>query len=174
MTEADLPEPTPGAQRVIRENGHTIKITTTAETGFHSGRARYRLECIDCGDAYGAAVIHEATTGPVERVNQHILNRPVTWPEGLDWNNTGRWAVVTLIAGSSGSGWTVYPSVSVSRWEGREHAERMAADRRKEGKVFTAVLDWGDDLKGLVGGHLIGIPRVRVALEAQGVSFQES
>src|SRR5262249_25161240 len=133
MTEADLPGPTPGAQRMIRENGHTIEITTTAETGFHSGRARYRLECIDCGDVYGAVVIHEATTGPVELVSQHIQNRPRNWPEGLDWNNTGCWAVVTLIAGSSGRGWTIHPSVSVSRWESGEYATRMAAGRRKEG-----------------------------------------
>jgi hypothetical protein len=174
MTEADLPEPTPGAQRVIQENGHMIEITTTVETGFHSGRARYRLECIDCGDIHSAAVLHEATTGPIELVNQHVQNRPRNWPEGLDWNNTGRWAVVTLIAGSSGNGWTVYPSVSVSRWESSEHAKREAADRRKEGTVFAAVLDWGDDLKGLVGGRLLSVPRIRAALEAQGVSFQES
>jgi len=171
MTEADLPGRTPGAQRLIRENGHMIEITTTAETGFHSGRARYRLECIDCGTVYSAAVIHEATTGPVELVNQHIQSRPRIWVDGLDWNNTGRWAVVMLIAGSSGEGWTVHASIGVSRWESQEYATAYAERRRKAGLVATAVLDWGDDLKQ---EHLFTNARVRAALEAQGVSFRGS
>jgi len=165
MTEADLPGPTPGADRVIRENGHMITITTVARFP----RPSYRLECADC-----ETVIHEETTGPRTLVALHVVNRPINWPEGLDWNNTGRWAVVMLIPGSSSDRWTIHPSVSVSRWESGEHAERMAADRRKENAVFTAVLDWGDDLKGLVGARLLSVPRVRAALEAQGVSFQES
>lgn len=170
MTEADLPSPTPGSLRVIRENSHMIEITTTAETGFHSGRARYRLECIDCGTLDSAFLIHEATTGPVELVNRHVLARPRVWPEGLDWNNTGRWAVVMLIAGSSNDRWTVHPSIAVSRWESQEYAARHAQDRRKDGVVWTAVLDWADDLKH---EHLFTNARVRAALEAQGVSFQE-
>jgi len=135
MTEADLPGPTPGAQRMIRENGHMIEITTTAETGFHSGRARYRLECIDCGDIHSAAVIHEATTGPVELINQHIQNRPRIWPEGLDWNGTGRWAVIMVVAGSSGNGWTIYASIGVSRWETWDHATTHADRRREKGLI---------------------------------------
>lgn len=167
MTDGDLPEPRPGALRVIRENGHVIEITTVANGPSPS----YRLECIDCGDVSAAALLHEATTRPVELVAKHVVNRPRLWPEGLDWDHTGRWAVVMLIAGASGNGWTVHPSLSMSRWESQEHAHLHAQDRRKDGLVWAAVLDWGDDLKH---EHLFTNARVRAVLEAQGVSFQEA
>lgn len=37
------------------------------ETGFNTGRQRYRVRCVTCD-----VVIHPATTGPVIRVNQHL------------------------------------------------------------------------------------------------------
>jgi hypothetical protein len=164
VTESDLPSLLDGV-RTIRENGHMIEITAVNMPGF-----RYRLECIDCGTVEAAALIHEATTQPIELVAQHIVNRPLLWPDGLDWNNTGRWAVVMVIAGSSGSRWTIHPSIGTSRWESLEHAAAYADNRRKKGLIVTAVLDWGDDLKQ---EHLFDNARVRAALEAQGMSFRE-
>lgn len=156
-----LPDSTiPGSSRVIRENGHMIEISFA-----DPARLLLRLECVDCN-----AVLHEAVADPREVVALHIVNRPLLWPDGLDWNNTGRWAVVMVVAGSSGSGWTLHASISASRWESLGHATAYADDRREKGLVVTAVLDWGDDLKQ---GTLFNNARVRAALEAQGMSFQE-
>jgi hypothetical protein len=47
--------------------GHDIRITDTVYVGMHSGRRRYRVICIECG-----TIIHPATTGPGERVRQHL------------------------------------------------------------------------------------------------------
>jgi hypothetical protein len=159
VTEDDLPSPIPGSDRVIRENGHMITITSTGTAW------PYRLECIDCD-----AIIAYATYVPCDLVALHIVNRPRIWPDGLDWNNTGRWAVIMVVAGSSGSGWVVHPSIVISRWESLEHATAYADERRKKGFIVTAVLDWGDDLKQ---EHLFDNARVRAALEAQGMSFRE-
>ncbi len=149
-----LPDPSPGSSSIMRENGHQIDITTIS-------LATYRVECLDCGDAQAALVLDAGTQDPIRVIERHIANRPRHWPEGLDWNGTGRWAVVMMLSGSSGTGWTVHPSVSVSRWETHEHAVRHAVERAAQKAVArTAVVEWGDDLRG----DLLAIPRVRDAL----------
>jgi hypothetical protein len=161
VIDIPLPDSTiPGSSRVIRENGHMIEISFA-----DPARLLLKIECVDCN-----AVLHEAAADPREVVALHIVNRPLLWPDGLDWNNTGRWAVVMVIAGSSGSRWTIHPSISTSRWESLEHAAAYADNRREKGLIVTAVLDWGDDLKQ---EHLFDNARVRAALEAQGMSFRE-
>jgi hypothetical protein len=138
---------------ISRVNGHQLKITLThllhpsVLPGIKNDQAAmYQVMCIDCD-----TMLDEGTRKPLEVAQRHIVNRPLGWPDGLDWNNTGAWAVIMLIAGaedaSGGERWRIYPSFSVSRWETREHAERHAAARCKEGVAKTAVIEWGDDLK---------------------------
>lgn len=146
-----------GSSTIIRENSHQIEITIPVH-GF------YRVECVDCGDLNSALILHDGTLDPEAVIQRHIVNRPLRWPEGLDWNKTGLWAVVMLLAGSEGNGWTIYPSAAVSRWESQEHAARYAGQRATGGKVRTVVLDWGDDLEDAGSDRLLSNPRVRAAL----------
>lgn len=47
-----------------------FSMSPSGEYGFNSGRPRYKVECRTCG-----VVLHESTTGPMERVNQHLKER---------------------------------------------------------------------------------------------------
>ncbi|MCP4549528.1 MAG: hypothetical protein GY835_23985 [bacterium] len=42
------------------------QFTATTEIGMDSGRRRYRVVCLECGDE-----LHEATTGPMAHTHQH-------------------------------------------------------------------------------------------------------
>jgi ribosomal protein S27E len=44
-----------------------VVISDTGEVGCDTGRPRYRVACLTCG-----IVIHEATTGPMQRLEQHL------------------------------------------------------------------------------------------------------
>lgn len=46
---------------------HDIRVIATDLFGVDSGRRRYRVECHTC-----QVVVHEATTGPVIRVKEHL------------------------------------------------------------------------------------------------------
>lgn len=166
MTPSDYP--VPYSSRVLRENGHMIEIVTLRHTALHSGRPLYRVECIDCGDRNNAEVISEATTAPDLLVNEHIRNRPKLWPRGLDWNHTGRWAVIMHIAGKQSDppgAWTLYASVSISRWELKEAAEEYVSKHDVRESVTAVLLEWGEDLET---DWQIS-PRVLQALERAGV-----
>ena len=45
-------------------------LEPTGETGLHSGRPRYRVECTVCG-----VLVHEATTGPSQAVEAHFAGK---------------------------------------------------------------------------------------------------
>lgn len=62
-----IPNMKPGDERTFAEDGHTFRITAVHDTGFHTGRNRYRVECVTCSE-----VVHEKTTGPESRVLGHI------------------------------------------------------------------------------------------------------
>jgi len=51
-------------------NGHRFRISATRESGLHTGRRRCRVECQTCEE-----VVHEATTGPGERIMEHLRFR---------------------------------------------------------------------------------------------------
>lgn len=44
-----------------------FRVTPTNETGFHSGRRRFLVECERCD-----VVVHESTTGVAECIEQHL------------------------------------------------------------------------------------------------------
>lgn len=47
-------------------NSHCFKVTPTDETGLHSGRRRYRVECATCN-----TTIHPGTTGVQQAIDLH-------------------------------------------------------------------------------------------------------
>lgn len=51
---------------VIGHNNHTFVVIPVNETGIHSGRRRFCVVCSRC-----MVLCHEATTGPIHRMNQH-------------------------------------------------------------------------------------------------------
>lgn len=56
-----------GAQHYMPFEGCRFLFMATNQDGFHSGRRRYLVVCCT-----HEKLLHEATTGPVSRVNQHI------------------------------------------------------------------------------------------------------
>ena len=56
----------PGESRDYLVDGHHQRVTATDQLGRHSGRRRYRVECLTCG-----AVVHEATTGAHANMRTH-------------------------------------------------------------------------------------------------------
>ena len=58
---------TVGEFRDFMLDGHQLRVTATSEVGCDSGRRRYRVECLTCNE-----VVHEATTGPRERLAFHL------------------------------------------------------------------------------------------------------
>ncbi len=61
-----LPDLAPGDSRKLWLLDHELRITATKETGSHTGRRRYRVECLTCKEE-----VHDATTGPMSLVRQH-------------------------------------------------------------------------------------------------------
>lgn len=49
---------------------HHLVVTPTNREAVHTGRPLFRVECLSCHD-----LIHEETTGPGERVTQHLARR---------------------------------------------------------------------------------------------------
>ncbi len=61
---------TPGDAVTKVFDGHRFRIAVTEESGLHTGRRRYRVECEICEE-----VVHEATTGPGELIMEHLRFR---------------------------------------------------------------------------------------------------
>lgn len=84
-----MPELQPGNTAEIVESGHVFHVTATRLDGFHTGRRRYMVECLTC-----KATIHEATTGPRERIGQHVeevartLTSAITAARARTWLST--------------------------------------------------------------------------------------
>lgn len=51
--------------------GHVFDVAATGEDSIDSGRPRYRVECVTCGQ-----IIHEATNAPMLRIEQHLIIFP--------------------------------------------------------------------------------------------------
>lgn len=47
--------------------GVTMKVAGTGDTAIHSGRNRYRVECVTCEE-----VVHPNTTGATTRCEDHL------------------------------------------------------------------------------------------------------
>lgn len=73
--EAKLDQLTPGQLLrfkaiVDKQSGtasHLFVAIATNEDGLHTGRRRYMIGCTTCDK-----LMHESTTGPLERVDQHL------------------------------------------------------------------------------------------------------
>ncbi len=50
-----------------RQGDHTFMFIATREQAIHTGRRRFCVVCSTC-----EKLIHEATTGPIERLNEHL------------------------------------------------------------------------------------------------------
>jgi hypothetical protein len=70
-----MPELQPGNTAEIVEQGHTFHVTATRETGFHTGRRRYTVECVSC-----KVLVHPATTGPKHNIQYHLRHPEDRWP----------------------------------------------------------------------------------------------
>lgn len=67
QVEAKLEALNKGEQlRLSIDDGHDVLVMLTNEEGIHSGRPRFLVVCVTC-----EVLLHEATTGPIERMNVH-------------------------------------------------------------------------------------------------------
>ena len=62
-----LPDLQPGNTAEVKRDGHVFHVTATRHTGWNTGRRRYMVECLTCKE-----VLHEATTGPDQRIESHL------------------------------------------------------------------------------------------------------
>lgn len=60
----------PQASQETAPSDCEFQVSPTNETGFHSGRTRYRVECMTC-----SKLLHEATTGPMCRIEEHLKEK---------------------------------------------------------------------------------------------------
>lgn len=60
--DTDGPKETTG----FEYGGRRFLVTPTGGTGIHTGRDRFRVDCLSCGE-----LLHESTTGPSARVRNH-------------------------------------------------------------------------------------------------------
>jgi hypothetical protein len=65
----DLPE---GQSRDYEIDAHLLRVTATAQVGWNTGRRRYRVECLTCGE-----VVHVATTGPHWNMRDHVREKGI-------------------------------------------------------------------------------------------------
>lgn len=65
--EDDMPELREGQSHDYAIDGHHLRVMTTGELGCDTGRRRYRVECLTCGE-----VVHEATTGAHANMKSHV------------------------------------------------------------------------------------------------------
>lgn len=56
-----------GQSRDYAEGGHHFRVTATGKLGVDTGRRRYRVECLSCGE-----IVHEATTGAHANIRYHL------------------------------------------------------------------------------------------------------
>lgn len=66
----DVPELREGEARDYMVEDHHLRVTATAELGIDSGRRRYRVECLTCGE-----IVHEATTGAYWNMQKHAEDK---------------------------------------------------------------------------------------------------
>jgi len=59
-----------GAILRYAKDEHVFSFIATSSTGMHSGRRRYCVVCTTC-----ERLLHEATTGPLERMRAHLEGR---------------------------------------------------------------------------------------------------
>ena len=65
--EDDLPDLLDDQSRDFVRDDHHLRVTATSKLGCDTGRRRYRVECLSCGE-----VVHEATTGAHWNIGFHI------------------------------------------------------------------------------------------------------
>jgi hypothetical protein len=65
--EDAMPELREGESRDFAIEDHHMRVTATNELGCDTGRRRYRVECLSCGE-----VVHAATTGPQWNMKHHL------------------------------------------------------------------------------------------------------
>lgn len=63
----------PTEDSVIKFPGADYHVSRTQNVGIHSGRGRFRVECLTCKE-----VLHENTTGTSSRIRGHHQQRHVT------------------------------------------------------------------------------------------------
>ena len=66
--EDDVPDLRAGESRDFAVEGHHMRVTGTSALGCDTGRRRYRVECLTCGE-----LLHEATTGAYANMERHIV-----------------------------------------------------------------------------------------------------
>lgn len=71
--EDAVPNLNPGETCDVTSRGHKFRITATTQTGFHSDRRRYRVECLSC-----ELEVHKATTGPWQQIDFHLREAAAT------------------------------------------------------------------------------------------------
>lgn len=65
-----MPNPeTTGADTIDAVN-LGFRIRNTGEFAIHTGRARYSVKCLRCGE-----VVHEGTTGPLQMARMHLKEK---------------------------------------------------------------------------------------------------
>ncbi len=52
---------------IVETEGHTFHVTRTKHIGCSTGRFRYRVRCVTCGN-----LLHHATTGPGSMMESHV------------------------------------------------------------------------------------------------------
>ena len=67
VLEDDVADLREGQSRDYPDGGHHFRVTATAQLGVDTGRRRYRVECLSCGE-----VVHEATTGAHANIRFHL------------------------------------------------------------------------------------------------------
>ena len=65
--EDDIDGMQPGDVRRFTRGEQAFDVTATRELGCDTGRRRYRVECVTCGE-----LVHEATTGPRWNMEHHV------------------------------------------------------------------------------------------------------
>jgi len=67
--QPDLDKLGVGTPHQYTSDDHVFQFVKLTETGFHTDRFRFCVICLTCN-----VVLHEATTGPLERVGQHLFD----------------------------------------------------------------------------------------------------
>jgi len=56
----------PSVTTIVHLPGADYSVEPTGDTGPHTGRGRFRVECVACGEE-----LHRNTTGPSSRIRDH-------------------------------------------------------------------------------------------------------
>jgi hypothetical protein len=65
--EDDVLDLREGQARDFMRSDHRLRVTATRHLGVDTGRRRYRVECLTCGE-----IVHEATTGAHWNMEFHV------------------------------------------------------------------------------------------------------